>query len=942
MRALEGFFGLGLLKGRLSMTVMQICVRAVVLAGLTALSAPLAAARADTEFGIEPGSYSAAFSSLQAGAHPDLTVAFKLNLTGTSPDDLPVDHLKSVLTKLPAGVVGNPQVAPRCKAGLLWVQGFCPRDTQVGVFRYALGGIPGNPTNNNLWVPVYNMVPEGDHPAELAFLNTRGGKVVVPILTSVGPANGYRVVSTVEQITANVRLFASSLTLWGVPGDPSHDGERGRAGLGGGCLGEGGPTGELCPSGQPARPFLSNPTQCGVGGTTDLTVDSWQRPGLFVPMLFSVAQEMGGCEALSFAGSLGVQPESRRVAGPSGYEVRLHIPQDEEPNGLATPHLRKASVVLPEGVRISPSAAAGLQGCSDEQLGLRSDADVGCPDGSKIGTVVVHTPLLPDPLEGAVYQGTQTAEELVRIFVVVKGPGVIVKLPGSVSLDPVTGQVSATFDDNPQLPFEDFVLRFKGGPRAPLSNPRSCGVKTTTSTLTSYAGSALELTDSFEVSGDGVGGPCPAPRFTPVFEAGTVDPVAGKASRMRVRFAREDEDGELGSLEMSTPPGLLGRIADVDLCQEPQAAAGTCGRRSRIGTVTTTAGAGPQPLSLGGRAYLTGPYKGQPFGLSVVVPAKAGPLDLGDVVVRASIQVRDDGSLRVVSDPLPSILQGIPLQVRSVAVDVDRPGFVVNPTNCDTMHTRAQLSSTEGQTAQLSSRFQVADCAALAFKPKLALRLTGPKQVKTGKHPGLRATVTQTHGQAAINKAVVRLPKALALDPDNARTLCEFDDGTKDDIENHCPKGSIVGRVKALTPLLDEPLAGNVYFVKNVRRAKSGNLIRTLPMLVVALRGQIAINLRGESSSTHNGQLVNTFKSVPDAPIKQFNLNINGGANGILTITRTAKNRINLCAKPNSHLAKVQMAGHNGKRRDFGVRVKTPCAPVEQRRAGRERGRGRV
>jgi hypothetical protein len=370
-------------------------------------------------------------------------------------------------------------------------------------------------------------------------------------------------------------------------------------------------------------------------------------------------------------------------------------------------------------------------------------------------------------------------------------------------------------------------------------------------------------------------------------------------------------------------------------------------------------GSGKSPLGLpqAGKAptrvFLAGPYRGAPYSLSILVPAQAGPFDLGTIVARVAVNVdrvdahvsatlvesrvlNTDGSLReVVSDGLPQMVEGTPASLQTVNLTIDRDGFMRNPSSCAVKQVTASLVSPEGKTADLSDRFQVADCASLPFAPKIALALTGRKQVTTGKHPGVKAVVTQAGiGEAGIEKAVVRLPKSLALDPENAQALCEFEDGTKPDIENHCPKGSIVGRARAKTPLLKNDLVGNVYFVKNVRKdAKTGNSIRTLPMLIVALRGEIAVNLKGESSTTKAGKLVNTFASVPDAPISRFNLNIKGGRTGILAVTRTRKAKINVCASRQT--AEADTDGQNGRRHDFDIRIKTPCTKKQVKKAKR-------
>jgi hypothetical protein len=363
-----------------------------------------------------------------------------------------------------------------------------------------------------------------------------------------------------------------------------------------------------------------------------------------------------------------------------------------------------------------------------------------------------------------------------------------------------------------------------------------------------------------------------------------------------------------------------------------------CPLASQIGVVDAKAGSGdPFVLEHKGRVYLTEGYKGGEYGLAVVIRGVAGPfrgaLELSPIMVRQAIQVdRRTARVTAVADPFPLIHHGVPLRVREVTVNVDRPDFMLNPSDCSPKQVQATILSAEGTRADVANHFQAANCADLRFKPRLNLALKGRRQVRTGKHPAIRAVVRQQGiSEAGIAKAEVRLPKSLALDVNNAQALCEFDDGTKPDLDNHCPKGSIVGRARAKTPLLNDDLVGDVFFVKNVRIDKdTGNEIRTLPMIVVALRGEIAVNLVGESDTTRSGKLVNTFDDVPDAPISRFNLNIRGGKNGILAVTRTRRARINLCAKPRSHVAEADMDGQNGRRHDFNMRMNTPCLKRRQ------------
>jgi hypothetical protein len=430
--------------------------------------------------------------------------------------------------------------------------------------------------------------------------------------------------------------------------------------------------------------------------------------------------------------------------------------------------------------------------------------------------------------------------------------------------------------------------------------------------------------------------------FAPKVSAGSSDNQArGQGGTYSFKFSREDGEQWLRGLTAKLPKGLLASVKDVPLCSNAAAKAGNCSAASKIGIVDAKAGSGdPFVLEEKGEVFLTEGYKGGAYGLAVKIRPVAGPFrgqwELSPIVVRQAIHVdRTTAEVTAVSDPFPLIHHGIPLRAREVNVLVNRGGFMVNPSDCTQKQSSATLLSDEGVAASFTDPFQVTGCANLAFKPKLAMRLTGRKQVTTGKHPGITAVVTQQGtSEAGIEQAVVRLPKSLALDPNNAQALCEFEDGTKPDLENRCPKGSIVGRARAKTPLLKDDLVGNVYFVKNIRiDKKSGAQIRTLPMIIVALRGEIAINLVGESSTTRGGKLVNTFDEVPDAPISQFNLNIRGGKSGIIAVTRTRKAKINLCA--GRHVAEADMDGQNGRRHDTNIRMKTPCTKKQTRKATR-------
>jgi hypothetical protein len=515
---------------------------------------------------------------------------------------------------------------------------------------------------------------------------------------------------------------------------------------------------------------------------------------------------------------------------------------------------------------------------------------------------------------------------LIAIYIAAADPvsGVVLKLAGHVEADPVTGQLTTRFTDNPQLPFEDLDVNFFGGPRAALRSPATCGAYATTSTMTPWSapqsGPAATGSDSFTVTSAPGGGGCApteaAQPHQPSFSAGTVAPVAGEPSPFVLRLQREDGSQTLRGLNVSLPRGLLAKLAGVPYCAdsaiaEASSKSGTaeqagpsCPAASQVGTVSVGAGAGTSPFFVAGKAYLAGPYKGAPLSLAIVTPALAGPFDLGTVVVRAALQVDPEtAQVRVISDPIPTILQGIPLDVRSIAVNVDRPDFTLNPTNCEPTAVNGEAVSLAGQVAPLSNRFQVGGCRGLDFSPDLSIKLTG-KTKRTG-HPALQAVLQAKAGEANIGTAVVTLPPGEQIDNAHVQQPCtrvQFD-------AKQCPARTILGRARATSPLLDAPLEGPVYF-----RANGGS--HPLPDIVADLEGQIDIVLVGHIDAVH-ARVRTTFDAVPDAPVSRFTLNLFGGKKGLLINNR------DICARP--YRAQVKMTGQNGKRHDFQPIVRASC-----------------
>jgi hypothetical protein len=863
---------------------------------------------------ITPGSFGTTLSTSQAGAHPDLVTTFRLDRDssnaplGGTPRDLAV--------ALPPGLVGAANATPTCPMGaVVNVLLACPIEAAVGEVDVDVYFPPSVLVLHEL---VYNVTPSPDEPAAFGF----SAAVPVRLDTSLRSDGDYGITARSTNLTEAASLIHATVKLWGVPADHNGPGTsldmQTQRTYGG-------------PSQSPRRAFLTNPSQCADSSlTSTLSLDSWQNAGVFTTASFGFPS-ITGCEKLAFAPTVDIRPDNKVASAPAGLAVDIAVPQNPDPDGLATADVRDVSVALPVGMAVSASSADGLGGCSDEQIGLHTLGAAVCPDSSKIGTVEVTTPLLDHPLEGEVFLGTQKSQdpqsgEMFRLFLQIAGSGVRVKLPGQVRANPATGQLTATFADNPQLPFSAFSVRFKGGARAPLVNPTTCGIKTAQATFTSWADATPVHSDSSFAIDEGCDR---AGRFEPSLDAGLLTPLAGGSSPLTTTVSRPDGQQDINGLNVTLPPGLLARIGSVAQCADADAATGSCPAGSQIGRVRAESGGGSAPLAIpqAGKAptavYLTGPYKGAPYGLSIVVPAQAGPYDLGTVVVRAAIRVDPiDAHVTVDSDPIPTMLLGVPLNVQKINVLVDRPALMVSPTNCDPMQITAHVTSVQGSAADVANRFQVGDCSRLALKPKLALSLTGKGQTTDGKHPAINATLTQAAGQANLKKVRVALPLSLALDPDNAQALCEFVDGSK--VEPTCPKASIVGTATARTPILDQPLSGPVYFVKNIRiDAKSGRQIRTLPKLVIPLVGEngLKLTLTG-TSAVEDDQLVTTFDAIPDAPVSDFALNVDGGSHGILTVSGT-----DVCKA--TQVATQQIQGQNGKVANADITIQTPACTTK-------------
>jgi hypothetical protein len=933
--------GAGVLKARKWTAALIVAAVAAVLS--------IGAAPAAADFGIKAfdGQVTADEGGTpytQAGGHP--FEAWSVIAFNRHPDpalfglDVPDADVRTIEVDLPPGLSGNPLAVPSCSRVDFFSTSFgggtdCPVATQIGVTYIDL--IEGLRIPSAVW----NLTPSPGSPATFGF-QISGIRVLAN--ASVRTGDDYGITLTFPNINQGLQILDTRFTLWGLPADSTHDALRCSEPSGFSvpmeCIGEpgdprNGPNSVLTSNPQP---FLTNPTACtpaGVGLVTDLAATSWQDPGTVanasfeshLPPAFPAPVESWGppqgptgCESVPFEPSITATPTSTEAGAPTGLDVALTLPQDglNDPGGLATGHLKRATVTLPAGMSINPALAAGLSGCTVAQIDLDGPATPTCPESSKIGTASIATPLLEGELQGSIYlatQGTNPFNSLLAVYMVAEDQerGVSVKVAGRVTPDPATGQLVAVFDDNPQLPFDSLHLRFNGGDRAPLVNPSSCGVHTSHAELESWSrpGAPVASDSSFSVTGNCARGG----QFTPALEAGVTNPVAGKASPFTLRVTRPDGQQNISTIGATLPQGLLAKLKGVATCPEPLAASGDCPAASQIGTTTVAAGSGgspvvvPEPGRTPTAVYLAGPYKGAPLSLVVKVPAQAGPFDLGTVAVRSSLSV-DPVTTQVtaLSDPLPQILQGFPISYRDVRIELNRPGFTVNPTSCEPLAVRGRLGSAQGTLSEVSDRFQVGDCASLGFKPKLALRFFG--KTHRSAYPRLRATLTMPGGNANVSKTVVTMPKTELLEQGHIRTICTRDQWASDS----CPKGSIYGKAKAFTPLLDKPLEGNVYL-------RSNGGARELPDLVADLRGQIDIELVGYIDAV-NARLRARFLNVPDAPVSKFVLDMQGGQKGLLA------HNTDVCkTKPR---ANVKFDGQNGKVHDFNPVVKTDCGTKQK------------
>jgi hypothetical protein len=937
-------------------------VTAAVSALAIAPSAQAAFGFEDFQLGFEGKDGSAA---LQAGSHPfGVTNQLRFNVTNDPfLGQIPDQGARDLTIQLPNGLVGQPKAIPQCSGPdfINFDQGTklprCSNSSAVGVTLVKVYSHRGKPPTF-LSSPVYNLVPPPGVVQKLGFIAMG---VPVAIYFTVNPEPPYNVVAKLHDISQALAFYGARLTVWGNPADPAHDSERGK------CISAAAPTeeeriqttGGICPANVAEVPFLTLPRACNGALPTAYSATSWQGSA---DSGVSTTTPLSGCGRLGFNPTISAKPTTLAASSPTGLDFSLDV-HDEgltSSSGLANSDIKKTEVTLPEGMSVNPSLAEGLSVCTPADLAretLDSAPGEGCPKESKIGSVQVQTPLLDESIDGALYQAApydNPSHSLIALYIVIKNPtlGIKVVQPLKVISDPVTGRLTTVAEDMPQLPFSHFKLHFREGARSPLASPPACGTYDAEATLYPWAGGGpVHTTSAFQIIAGPESKPCPAgglPPFKPGLVAGSINNAAGRFSPFNVRLFRDDSEQEITHFSIKLPPGITAKLAGIPYCSDAQIAAAkartgpdggqeelnapSCPAASEIGRTLAGSGVGSALAYAPGKVYLAGPYHGSNLSIVAITAGVVGPFDIGTVVVRDALRIDPETAEAFIdatgSDPIPHIVKGIPIHLRDIRVYTDRPEFVLNPTDCTRTSTASTLlgsgldfgSEADDRPVTVSTPFQAADCAALPFKPRLALKLSGG--TRRGAHPAFKATLKMNGiGEAAIARGEVTLPKSEFIENAHFNTICtrvQFKAGAGNGAQ--CPAGSIYGKARALTPILGEALSGPVFLRSSEHQ---------LPDLVVALHNsQVDFDLVGHVDSV-KGRLRTTFEAAPDAPVSSFVVEMRGGAKGLFV------NSTNLCE--GVHRAEADFDGQNGKSYDTKPALKVKCGGKGRKGKGKPR-----
>jgi hypothetical protein len=879
----------------------------------------------------------------------------------------PVGLAKDTHTKFPVGFIGNPQPVPTCSlaqflttptAGPNPEENGCPPQTAIGVTSVTVDE-PDTVGFLTVTQPLFNLEPYAGEPARFGFyvvpslapvpvvldtsLRSNAGEGAVP-----GKSEDYGINVNANNINQIAGLINVRVTTWGTPSDPRHDNARGW-----GCLFEARGVGHHspCPTSEAEHPpaFITLPTSCAAPMQASQEASPWAEPTVFDTLLPPEAlPQLEGCNRLPFSPTIHSEPTSDSATSPTGLNFDINVPNEglinSKEGALASSEIKKAIVTLPQGFTTNPSVAEGLHACTLAEFKATTiEPKSGCTEESKIGSAEIESPVVNQKVKGSLFVAHQHENpygNLLSLYLVFRNQelGILVKQALKVVPDPVTGQLTTEVDNIPQLPFSKFHLEFRSGQRAPLVTPQACGTYAVKAKLYPYSEPAVPLQDesSFQITQGPEGLPCPSgglPPFHPILEAGTLNNAAGTFSPFVTRITRKDSEQEISHFSIKLPPGVVGKLAGVAECSDAAIAAAkarehegggqeelnapSCPSSSEVGRTLVGSGVGNVLAYAPGKLYLAGPYHGSNLSLVAITAAKVGPFDLGTVVVRFALRINPETAEVFVdaqgSDPIPHIVDGIPVHLREVRSYVDRPNFTLNPTNCTRTSTASTVlgsgldfaSEVDDRPITVTSPFQAADCAALPFKPRLALSLKGG--TRRGAHPAFKAVLKMNGiGESGVARTQVTLPHSEFIENAHFNTICtraQFKEGGGNG--ERCPAGSIYGKARATTPILGEPLSGPIFLRSSEHK---------LPDVVIALHNaQVDVVLDGRVDSV-NGQLRNTFESTPDAPVSEVVLELDGGKKGLFV------NSTNLCAA--THKAIADFTGQNGKEYDFNPVVR--------------------
>jgi hypothetical protein len=879
---------------------------ALLLLAAFVLGAAPAAAHAQLEIG--PGDVTlrvldaAGNPDNRAGAHPDrFMIVIAADEAGLESEDI-----REVQVDFPPGLSGEPSAVPVCSR-LTFEEGrytginHCPVESQVGELLFEQG------TENAWGTPIYSVEPGPNEVATFGIQTFANSKLIGSLRRT-----DYGLSVSMTEIPQNSLFPMPSLAnarfeFWGVPADRQQG------------------------TSIPRRPFLTTPTRCDAGPLeVGMQVRTWQQPARLITAKASTGSSLTGCHELPFAPGVDIEFGNPIADAPSGADLSVTLPHNSDPNGRVHSQIRDVSISLPEGTSFSPGVVSGVGVCTDAQLGLGTEADAACPPSSKVGSVELVSPPLGEPLIGSIYLGEERPGDRFRIAAVANARGTEIKLVGSLRPNLVTGRLVAQLNDLPQAAFSRLTMHFDGGPQALLSTPLKCGPATVAGTfIPDSGGPAAIASDAVTLGGPG-GASCPAVApFAPSFAAGVSTLAAGRPTAFSMTLRRQDREQLPGSFSVAFPIGLSASLASVEPCA--MANLSTCGSASRIGSAVVEAGSGAEPAVLGGDIFLTGPYRRAPYGLVIVLRAILGPFDLGTITVRATLQMDSrSGQFTVQTDSLPTLVEGVPIRFQTIGLDIDRPGFMRNPTSCAPATVAATIRSTAGATAQPSSAFRVADCGALRFRPALAVVLIGSKELRRGGKPGLRIEMRSPPGSANLRGLDVLLPRAIKLDSPNVGRLCT----RRDALAGKCPAGSQVGSAKAVTSLLDEQLVGSIYAAQP---SGSGP-----PDLWAEFSGAgLDLNFRNRTE-VKDGRLHTRLTGLPDLPFSRLSMSFAAGKRGLFSL------RQGLCGDKGGArrlTSEISTEGHNGAYGLLQVPVKAAspkkCATRPgQRKSDRGKGQG--